>query len=155
MPTIITQKDNTKEDIMTIDPNSIQSTNRENTLREYRDMLLVDDEADQLLVVGELLRAKGFGVITAQDADEAMRRLDEYKLGMVVLDLNLAGENGLQLMKYMKANHPSVPVLLYTGMSHNEEQVQSMLKAGATCYVNKSQPPAELVFAVQQVLNFH
>lgn len=134
---------------------TMDSDSAANARSQYRDMLLVDDEDDQLLIVGELLRAKGFGVITANNADEAMRRLDEYKLGMIVLDLNLAGENGLQLMKYMKVNHPAVPVLLYTGMSHDEEQVQSMLKAGATCYVNKSQSPAELVFAVQQVLNFH
>ena len=132
---------------------STQSMNDEGS--SYRDILLVDDESELLLIVGDLLRTKGFDVITAPNAQRAMQQLDENKVGLVILDINLAGEDGVRFMSFIKLNHPEVPVMLYTGLSHDEQQVQTMLAQGATCYVNKGQTPADLLFAVQQVIAIH
>jgi DNA-binding NtrC family response regulator len=120
--------------------------------REYHDILLIDDEADILLIVGDLLRLKGLDVITALDAHRAMQQLDAYKVGLIVLDVNLAGEDGLGLLEFIKMNQPKVPVILYTGLSHDDKQVSNMLEQGAACYVNKVQSPAALIFAVEQVI---
>jgi two-component system, NtrC family, response regulator HydG len=134
---------------------SPDDVNEEVVESKNRDVLLVDDESELLLLVGDLLRAKGFDVITAPDAGRAMEQLDEHKVRVVVLDVNLAGEDGVRFMSFIKMNHPDVPVLLYTGLSHDESQVKMMLEQGATCYVNKNQPPAALFFAVQQVMEIH
>ena len=123
-----------------------------NPVETYRDVLLVDDEADLLAIIGELLESKGLSVVTAPDAKGAIEALDEYNIGAIILDVNLAGEDGLSLMDYITANHPGSPVIIYTGIQHDEIQVQSILKQGATCYVNKSQLPAALLFAVREVL---
>lgn len=141
---------NTTNDVCT-SPNMSANTAEEN----LHDILLVDDEPDLLLIVGELLRAHGFHVLTARDGFSAMQQLDSNRVRMLVLDINLAGEDGVRLMTYIKKNNPNLPVLLYTGLSHDEQQVNSMFQKGALCYVNKNQPSAELIFAVRQVLETH
>jgi DNA-binding response OmpR family regulator len=120
--------------------------------KQFWDILLIDDESELLLCLGELLRTEGFEVITATDAGRAMVQLDENTIGVVVLDRNLAGEDGLRLMSYLKVNHPSVPMILYTGMPHEDEHVQTMLALGAACYVSKAQHPNELIAAIRQIM---
>jgi|HubBroStandDraft_2_1064218.scaffolds.fasta_scaffold1104332_1 twitching motility two-component system response regulator PilH len=115
------------------------------------DVLIVDDEKDVLHLAGDYLRANGFTVLTAMDADRAMRQLDENKVAILILDVNLAGENGLSLMKFIKPNHPDIPIIIYTGLTHDDKQVKAMLANGANCYVDKSQPKEALLFAVREL----
>ena len=117
------------------------------------DILMVDDEPDQLLIQGELLRAGGFTVGIASDATRALEQLGENRIRAVVLDINLAGEDGLNLMDFITTNYPGLPVVLFTGLDHNHEQVKTMLRRGATCYVSKGQKPEELVYAIKEVLS--
>jgi CheY-like chemotaxis protein len=100
-------------------------------------VLFVDDEGDWRLVAGECLRDAGFNILTAKDEAEALRRMETVKLDGIVLDLNLAGQNGLLLMELLKQRHPGVPVLIYTGMDHNDIAITEMLKSGARKYLRK------------------
>ena len=125
----------------------------EPTAKEHYDILLVDDDPELLLIIGELLRSRDFTVITACDAAHATRHLDENHIRLIILDINLNGEDGVMWMSFMKKNHPSIPVILYTGLSHDEAEVKTMLGKGASCYVNKAQLPAALLFAVREVLS--
>jgi DNA-binding response OmpR family regulator len=59
-------------------------------------------------------------------------------LGLIILDLNLAGESGLTFMKYLRYNHPDVPILLFTGMEHDDSTVRAMLDQGADQYLRKA-----------------
>jgi len=115
------------------------------------DVLIVDDEKDILHLAGDYLRANGLTVLTAMDADRAMRQLDENKVAVIILDVNLAGEDGLSLMKFIKPNHPDIPIIIYTGLTHDDKQVKAMLANGANCYVDKSQPKEALLFAVREL----
>jgi len=116
------------------------------------DILLVDDEEDVLLVIGKYLRQQGAKVLTAQETTRALELLDENKVGLIILDVNLsAGEDGVELMSFLQVNYPGIPIILYTGFPHDETQVKDMLSKGAACYVNKGQPAEALWFAVQQV----
>jgi DNA-binding response OmpR family regulator len=114
------------------------------------DILLVDDEANLLSIVGDLLRIHGFSVITAQNGGSALKQL-ENKVGLIILDLNLAGEDGLGLMDYFKSKNPQIPIILYTGLIHDHRQVATMLLRGAACYVNKAQPIEALLSAINDV----
>jgi len=100
-------------------------------------VLFVDDESDWRLVAGECLRDAGFNILTAKDEAEALRRMETVKLDGIVLDLNLAGQNGLLLMELLKQRHPGVPVLIYTGMDYNDSAITEMLKSGAKRYLRK------------------
>ena len=112
-------------------------------------ILFVDDEEDWLCVVSTTLKSVGHDVLTAHDASEAMELSEGVKLGLIILDLNLAGESGIMLMRFLRRNHPEVPFLIYTGMEHDEEAVKNMLLQGAAQYLRKG-PMEDLVKAVSR-----
>ena len=115
--------------------------------RVVKKILYVDDEQTWREMVAEALKAVGHEVLTAKDASEAMEQSDGINLGLIILDLNLAGESGLMLMRFLRRNHPTIPILLYTGQDHDEERVRSMLLQGAAQYLRKG-TMKELVQAV-------
>ena len=100
-------------------------------------VLFVDDEGDWRFVAGTCLQDAGFEVLTAKDAAEAMRRMETVHLDAIILDVNLGGENGLLLMELLKQKHPGVPILIYTGLDHDAEAIQTMMKQGARQYLRK------------------
>jgi len=102
-----------------------------------RKILFVDDDPEIRSLVEISLQRGGYEVVTAADASEAMSRAEGVKLGVIILDLNLSGESGFTLMKFLKRNHPDVPVILYTGEAHDYEQVAAMMQQGAHQYVRK------------------
>ena len=100
-------------------------------------ILLVDDEKDWLFIPPLVLREAGYEVFTAKDGTEALQVSDSASLDLVILDVNLAGENGVELMKFIRHNHPGVPIILYTGMEHDDQAVRTMLSQGAYRYLRK------------------
>ncbi len=107
-------------------------------LRMEPKVLFIDDDPDWRKAASLALEGAGYGVIAAKDASEAMEQGDGCKLGLIVLDLNLAGESGLTLMKFLRHNYPGVPILLFTGLEHDDSTVRAMLDEGADQYMRKS-----------------
>ena len=124
----------------------------ETTPNNGYDILLIDDEPQVLLTVGELLRAKGYQVLVASDATHALRELEENKALLILLDVNLAGQDGIELMKVLRHNYPETPVVLHTGMDHDSKQIDGMLKAGAAAYLEKKDGPPGLLYAVREFI---
>ncbi len=89
--------------------------------------------------------------MTVNDAGEALLRIDNIKPSLILLDLDLGGENGLMLMKFVKRTHPHLPVIIYTGLQHDDKFVQRMLEQGAQQYLRKG-TLEDLLAAVQKVL---
>src|SRR5262249_14262157 len=100
-------------------------------------VLFIDDDVSWREMARSALEDGGYSVITAQDASEAMEKAEGVRLGLIILDLNLAGESGLTFMKYLRYNHPQVPILLFTGMEHDDSTVRAMLDQGADQYLRK------------------
>jgi len=112
----------------------------------------VDDEKDWRMVLETTLKDAGYHVATAADATEAMAKADDFRPELLILDLNLAGENGLMLMKFMKANNPGLKVLLYTGMDQDGEAIMKALEQGAHSYLRKGSPE-HLLLEVERVFD--
>lgn len=100
-------------------------------------ILFIDDEADWREIVATTLKGVGHDVMTAKDGSEAMQLSEGVKLGLIILDLNLAGESGMMLMRFLRRNHPEVPILVYTGTEHDDQAVKGMLLQGAAQYLRK------------------
>jgi DNA-binding response OmpR family regulator len=112
-------------------------------------VLFVDDEEEWRTAAAAALVGIGHEVLTAADASEAMHLTEGVSLGLIILDLDLAGESGLDLMKYLRHNQPGVPIILYTGLERDEAAVVAMRQAGADQYLRKG-PLEELIGAVRR-----
>src|SRR5437868_1047800 len=84
-------------------------------------ILFIDDDQSWHVMVTTWLQDAGYEVLTATDATEAMGLTEGVAL--IILDLNLAGENGVMLMKFLKQNDPELPIILYTGMEHEGDAI--------------------------------
>ena len=116
-----------------------------------RRILFVDDENDWRYMATMYLTDSGYEVWTARNTAEALRQAGRVKPDLVILDLNLGSESGLAVLKLLKEKHPEVPVLLYTGMEHDQASVQVMLREGAQQYLRKT-TMREMLKAVQMAV---
>jgi DNA-binding response OmpR family regulator len=124
----------------------------EHNLGIYGDILVVDDEAAVVEVVGLYLRRDGFKVRIAHDGLAAQQAIDEKLPALVVLDVMLPGLDGLALMRRLRAAPDvDVPVILLTARSQEADRIYG-LELGADDYVTKPFSPAELVSRVKAVL---
>jgi DNA-binding response OmpR family regulator len=114
---------------------------------EHRSILLIEDNLDWRQMAASALEAAAYKVIAVSGAAEAFLQADDLKLALIILDLDLGGENGLMLMKHLKRHHQSVPILICTGMDPAEPAVQRMREMGADHFLRKG-TMSELVSAV-------
>lgn len=87
----------------------------------------------------------------ARTAAEVLSRVRDEKWDLVVLDLNLPGRGGLDVLKEIKAERPNLPVLVLS-MYPEEHFGVRVMRAGADGYVTKSQPPEVIVEAMRCVV---
>lgn len=79
-----------------------------------RRVLIVEDDPDMRRLLADFLREEGIGAAEAADGAEALRRLREEPFDGVVLDKNLAGESGLEVLPRLTALVPGIPVIVIT-----------------------------------------
>ncbi len=99
-------------------------------------ILLVDDEEGIRFTFGTLLRKEGYLVESAADVGEARRLLGNNRFDLAFLDITLAGENGLDLLREIKALDSDVQVVMFTGAPKLESAVEAV-RLGAFDYITK------------------
>ena len=116
-------------------------------------ILIVDDsEVDRLLMDGLLKRSIGFEVIWAENGRQAIERLKDWNIDLVITDLQMPEVDGLELVRVVRKSHPQVPIVLTTGKGSEEIAAQA-LNEGAAGYVPKSHLSTMLVPTVRGILN--
>lgn len=116
-------------------------------------ILIVDDSSvDQHMAGGLLCRQSAFDVEFAWDGDDALQRLAQSRVDVVVTDLMMPGKDGLELVREMREQYSQTPVLLMTAYG-NEEIAAEALAEGASSYVPKSQLAERLLLAVRRLVN--
>jgi DNA-binding response OmpR family regulator len=115
-----------------------------------RTVLVVDDEAALLDVVEPYLRDDGFVVVRAGDGPTALERFHRDRPDLVVLDINLPGLSGTDVLRRIRAER-NVPVIMLTARVTEVDRVVG-LELGADDYVAKPFSPRELVARVRAVL---
>src|SRR5215213_7529966 len=98
-------------------------------------VLLVDDEPSIRLTMGEFLKRAGYSVITAADYDSAAVHKAE-DLDVAVIDINLPGKSGIQLLQKLCAAEIYVPVIMITG-EPNLSVIPEIVRAGAYDFIAK------------------
>jgi two-component system, OmpR family, alkaline phosphatase synthesis response regulator PhoP len=113
-------------------------------------VLVVDDEAKIVEVVGDYLRGAGFSVTTAADGEAAVATARARPPDLVVLDLGLPGLDGLDVTRELR-RASAVPIIMLTARREETDRVLG-LELGADDYLVKPFSPRELVARVRAVL---
>jgi two-component system phosphate regulon response regulator OmpR len=113
-------------------------------------VLLVDDDARIRTLLERFLRTERFRVTTAEDADDARRKLAGFVFDLVVLDVMMPGEDGYSLLAHLKAEH-RMPVLMLTALSEPDHRING-LERGADDYLGKPFEPRELALRLSNLL---
>ena len=114
-------------------------------------VLIVDDHPMVREGLRSMLSVPEIAVVgDAATADEALQRAAEFRPDVVMLDVQLAADDGLTVLKRLKAARPQTSVLIVT-MHANAEFVREAVRSGAAGYVLKGITRRELIAAVQAV----
>ena len=114
-------------------------------------ILVAGDDAPLADVLRQRLVQEQFAVQLAVDGTEAQRLAANQAFDLVILDLNLPGTAGLDVLRNIRSRKPDLPVMVVTGSSMVEERVRG-LDAGADDYVAKPFAFAELAARIRAVL---
>lgn len=112
-------------------------------------LLIVDDERDIRHLYAAELEDEGYEVESAGSGAEAAEKLNHQNFDLVVLDIQMKGESGLQLLQKIVKERTDLPVILCTAFSCYKEDFSSWLADG---YVVKSSDLSELKREIDRVL---
>ncbi len=101
-------------------------------------ILFVDDEAPIRELLSLFFRKKGLQVTTATTIQQAKELAGKSAFEVAIVDVNLAGENGLELLGFFKKNQPGMSVIIFTGLT-GEELVEKARNAGAAGFMRKTE----------------
>jgi diguanylate cyclase (GGDEF)-like protein len=112
-------------------------------------VLVVDDAPDTLEIIQTLLRFEGYEVITALTGEEGVRKTDEEKPGVVLMDISLPGIDGNEALRQIRKANPLACVVMLTAFATVENAIRA-LKEGASDFVKKPFENAHLIHIVNQ-----
>jgi len=113
-------------------------------------ILVVDDDDRLRTLLAKYLGDNGFIVTAAGDAEEARRRMQGLAFDLIVLDLMMPGESGLEFAEKLRASD-DLPILMLTAMSESEDRIRGLEKGGDD-YLTKPFEPRELVLRIHSIL---
>ncbi len=114
-------------------------------------LLVVDDDMRLRELLRRYLSDNGFRVTTAGNAREARASFASFAFDLIVLDVMMPGESGLELTRELRAGGAHPPILLLTAMAEPEDRVNG-LEQGAEDFMAKPFEPRELVLRIRNIL---
>jgi DNA-binding NtrC family response regulator len=117
----------------------------ENTIK----ILLVDDEVKFLKAVADRLSIKGFDVTTADNGDDAIDAAKKGGFDVAVVDLQMPGMDGTQVLKILKQNHKFIEIIMLTGHATVDSAVECT-RLGAFKYLEKPYDFDKLVESLKE-----
>ena len=113
-------------------------------------ILVVDDSKTELHHLSEVLGKRGYSVRTAENGEEAMRRLEEEKPQLILMDVVMPGQNGFQLTRAITRDprFSDVPVIMCTSKNQETDKVWGM-RQGARDYIVKPVNADELIAKIK------
>ncbi|MDP3761587.1 MAG: response regulator [Ramlibacter sp.] len=113
-------------------------------------VLVVDDSKTELMFMTDLLQKNGFSVKTAENAEDAFRRLAEEKPDLILMDVVMPGQNGFQLTRAITRDplYADVPIIMCTSKNQETDRVWGM-RQGARDYITKPVDQDELMAKIK------
>ena len=119
-------------------------------------LLVVDDEPDVAGMASLVLSRAGYAVDTASSGDEALARLDGAAYDLILLDINMPGMDGWEVLRILKADDrtATIPVAMFSVRGEVRDKVHG-LQEGALDYITKPFGVDELPARVSTILDRH
>ena len=119
-------------------------------LEEKKHILIVDDDDQIRELIKEYLENNDFYITTAKHAEDAKNKIKLIKFDLIILDIMMPGQNGLDLTKEIKSTSDQ-PIILLTAMGETSDRVFG-LETGADDYLPKPFEPKELLLRIKNIL---
>jgi two-component system response regulator AtoC len=114
-------------------------------------VMVVDDDAETLALMHEIVTKEGFEVEMAEDAETALRRLEQWQPELIITDIHMPGMDGLALLAAVREKEPDIPVVLLTAYGSLKTAVDA-IKAGAFDYLSKPFVVEDIRLVVRRAL---
>jgi diguanylate cyclase (GGDEF)-like protein len=114
-------------------------------------VLIVDDAPDTLEIIEKLLRFEGYDVITSLTGEEGVKKVEEEKPEVVLMDISLPGIDGTEALKRIRKINPLQCVIMLTAFATIDNAIQA-LKEGASDFIKKPFENEHLIHIVNQCL---
>ena len=121
-------------------------------MKNFKAHILVVDDDDRIRdLVKEYLNQNNYLVSTAKDSNDAFKKTKIIKFDLIVLDIMMPGQTGLEFTQEYK-NKVNTPILLLTAKGEPSERIEG-LEVGADDYLTKPFEPKELILRINNILN--
>ena len=119
-------------------------------MSDLKKILVVDDDADLRWMVNKYLSKHDFEVTLTEDGEKMREALENDSFDLAILDINLPGEDGLSLARYLRSNY-QIGIIMLSAAAEVFDRIVG-LEMGADDYVTKPFEPRELLARVKSVL---
>jgi DNA-binding response OmpR family regulator len=113
-------------------------------------LLVVEDDIHQAQLYKQELEEEGYNIILAHDGHEALKKLEENKVELVVLDISMPGMDGIEALGKILGRDNTMPVIIHTAYAHYKDNFMTWT---AEHYVIKSSDLGELKVKIREVLD--
>jgi len=120
-------------------------------LLDLKRILVVDDEEPIRRLLGYMLQSHGYEVVLAAEAKEARQKLEEQPYALVLCDVNMPGESGMDLVRNILSQHPHTAAIMVTGLD-SAVLANAALDMGAFGYIVKPFESNEVLINVSNAL---
>ena len=120
--------------------------------RDYCQFLIIDDDPGIAKFLLAYLRQRGHTCDALTDGFQTASWLTEHDCEIAVVDLKMPKIDGISLITFMREIDPDLPIVVFTGVGYDEEQMHAALRAGANGYVSKNLPIEQLYCVLARVL---
>ncbi len=115
-------------------------------------ILIIDDEADVLASLDELMRTEGYQTAVASTAAAGLEKLGKEPFDLVLLDISLPDSNGIDVLRTIKRDSPELPVIMITAYDSSQIAFQAS-REGAESYITKPWDNDKLLLEIGNLLD--
>lgn len=119
-------------------------------MKDIQTILVVDDDNSIVDLMRDFLEMEGFQVATANDAQQALKVIENQTIDAMILDIMMPGQNGFELCRQIRVEN-NVPILFLSARSDDVDKIRG-LALGGDDYIVKTASPGEIVARVKAVL---